>query len=77
MAVDPPAAPTLTANEGSRTLNSITLEFTPDADDGGSQIIGYELYRDEGIVGSPFTLIYNGTGKPEVISYNASNLMTG
>jgi len=77
MAADAPLAPTLAADELSRTLTSIALDFSPDADDGGSSIIGYELWKDEGIAGSPYSMIYNGTGKPEQISFIASGLTTG
>lgn len=65
MAADAPLAPTLDTNEDLRTLTSIGLTFTPNVDDGGSSIIGYELWRDEGIAGSPYSMLYNGTGKPE------------
>lgn len=46
MAVDPPIEPTVTIDEASRTLSSINLKFVPDADNGGSLITGYMLYRD-------------------------------
>jgi hypothetical protein len=72
MAANPPVAPTLDAVEATRTLSSILLTFAPDVDDGGSSIIGYLLYRDEGVSGSPFSLVYNGTGRPEVIQFNAT-----
>lgn len=77
MATDPPLSPILTVDTTSRTLTSIGLEFAPDTNNGGSPIIGYLLYRDEGVTGSPLSLIYNGTGKPEIIYYNATNLVTG
>ena len=41
MAVDPPSAPVLTLDEDARTISSVTLLFTPDADSGGSLITGY------------------------------------
>lgn len=62
MAANAPGTPSLTAIDSSRTLTSIVLKFTPNSNNGGSSVIGYELYRDEGIAGSPYTLIYNGTG---------------
>lgn len=77
MSADAPLPPILDTNELLRTLTSIGLTFTPDADDGGSSIIGYELWRDEGIAGSPYSMIYNGTGKPEQIQYVAMDLTTG
>jgi large repetitive protein len=76
MAVDPPLAPTLVLDSASRTLTSINLKFIPDVDNGGSLITGYLLFRDQGVAGSPFSLVYNGTGKPEVIFFNVTELMT-
>ena len=35
------------------------------------------LYMDQGVAGSPFTLIYNGTGSPQIINFNVTELMTG
>ena len=61
MAVDPPAAPTLTHDPAMRGIDSVALHFTPAADTGGSLITGYKLWRDEGMTGSPFSLIYDGT----------------
>jgi hypothetical protein len=72
MAVDAPLSPVLTVDNTKRTLTSIVLNFSPDVDNGGSSIIGYLLYRDEGVAGSPLSLLYNGTGKPEIINYNAT-----
>jgi hypothetical protein len=62
IAADAPDPPTIVVDSTSRTLTSINLKFVPAAITGGSDIIGYLLYRDEGVSGSPFTLIYNGTG---------------
>ena len=61
MAVDPPAAPTITYDTEARTIDTIMLHFTPNVDTGGSLITGYKLWRDEGMTGSPFSLIYDGT----------------
>jgi hypothetical protein len=66
MATDAPDTPSISLVQSSRTLTSLLLNFIPGSS-GGSSIIGYLLYRDQGVSGSPFTLIYNGTGKPEVI----------
>ena len=33
--------------------NTMTLEWTEPLDDGGCPIIGYALYRDDGITGEP------------------------
>ena len=49
MATNSPAAPLLTTNDAARTINSVSLHFTPDSDTGGSPITGYKLYRDEGL----------------------------
>lgn len=76
MATDPPGVPSMTLVQSSRTLTSVLLNFIP-GNSGGSPIIGYILYRDQGVSGSPYTLIYNGTGKPELIQYNVTGLTTG
>lgn len=54
MATDAPLVPVLLDKFSSRTLTSIDLEFQAPADDGGSPITGYQLFRDQGITGSPF-----------------------
>ena len=69
MAVDPPAAPTLTLDNAARTIDSVSLHFTPDADTGGSLITGYKLWRDEGLSGSPFSLIYDGSKQAQLIDF--------
>ena len=74
MAADPPGAPTLTIDPSSRTQHSISLAFAPSSSTGGSRIIGYLLYADQGVAGSTLSLLYNGTGKPEVISLTATSL---
>ena len=58
-------------------MTGMRLWFTPDADTGSSDIIGYLLYRDQGVVGSTKTLIYDGTGSPEIIYNDQYNLTTG
>jgi hypothetical protein len=58
-------------------LTSVLLTFGKPTSDGGSPIIGYLLYRDEGVSGSPFTLIFNGTSKPEIVSFKVTGLLTG
>jgi hypothetical protein len=52
------------------------LKFAPNANTGGSPITGYELLRDEGLAGSPYSLIYNGASKPGVIDYVDKGLQT-
>lgn len=76
-AADPPAAPDLTLVSDSRTETGMRLWFTPDADDGDSDIIGYLLYRDQGKPGSTKSLIYDGTGKPEIIYKDETGLVNG
>lgn len=76
-AVDQPAAPVLSLVAGSRTTDGMRLKFTPDADTGESPIIGYLLYRDQGLAGSTKTLIYDGTGSPENIYRDEKGLKTG
>ena len=63
MAVDPPEAPVMTLDYEARTIDTVTILFTPDADTGGSLIIGYKLWRDEGLSGSPYSLVYDGAGR--------------
>lgn len=46
-----PPKPTL----GSATGSSITLNFEESPDDGGSTILGYELWMDTGSLGTTFT----------------------
>ena len=46
MATNAPETPTLTPDYNSRTLTSINLLFTPNVDNGGSSIVGYELWAD-------------------------------
>ena len=75
-AVDPPLAPTLTLDEDSRTLSSVSLKFEPDADTGGSPITGYVLYRDEGLSGSPFSLLYDGSSRAELFHYTDADVIT-
>ena len=74
MATDPPATPTMTLDEAARTVDSIRLHFVPATDTGGSNIIGYKLWRDEGLSGSPFSLIYDGVFKAHQIYYSDENL---
>jgi len=62
--------------ESTRTLNGFQLSFGRPASAGGSTLIGYLLYRDEGIAGSPYTLIYNGTSRPEVTTFKVDGLET-
>jgi len=76
MATDAPKAPHLSTDNSRRTINSVTLHFAPDADNGGYSITGYELWRDEGLSGSPFVMIYNGASKPGFIDYVDSGLQT-
>lgn len=77
MATNAPLAPTLNKDDTSRTLTGFDLTFVPNADNGGSPISGYKLWRDEGISGSPFSLVYDGTSRPEQIEYVAKGLTTG
>lgn len=76
MATNAPAIPTLTASDALRTINSVTLHFVPNANDGGSAIKGYKLWRNEGLAGSPFNLIYDGTNRPGMINYVDGGLQT-
>jgi len=76
MATNAPAIPTLTTDDKLRTINSVSLHFAPNADDGGSPIVGYALFRDEGLAGSPFSQIYDGSSKPGIIDYVDENLQT-
>lgn len=74
MATNAPAKPSLSTDDSRRTINSVYLHFVPHADDGGSPIMGYKLHRDEGLAGSPFKMIYDGSFKPGLIEYIDKNL---
>jgi hypothetical protein len=75
MATDAPSSPYITFVEETRTLESVELLFTKPDTDGGSRITSYQLYRDEGILGSPFEMIYDGTDRPELLIFNATSLV--
>lgn len=68
MATDLPSAPELVLDESSRTLDSLRLQFVAPGNNGGSTITGYQLWRDQGIQGSPSQMIYDGTERPENLS---------
>jgi hypothetical protein len=53
---------------------SITLKLGLCLDNGGSNLLKYTLYRDEGVLGSPFTAIYEGLFDQE---YKISGLSPG
>jgi hypothetical protein len=76
MATDVPSTPYITFVEETRTLESVELLFTKPDTDGGSRITGYQLWRDEGILGSPFEMIFDGTDRPELLLFNATSLVT-
>lgn len=76
LATDAPGAPSMIQKDSSRTLNSIDFVFTAPVDNGGSPITGYELWRDQGVSGSPFERIYDGSGKPEMLVFSANSLIT-
>jgi hypothetical protein len=76
VATDAPGTPSMTVIETSRSLTSLILSFAEPTTDGGAPIIGYNLYRDQGIAGSPLSLIYNGTSSPEIIEYEVTDLIT-
>jgi len=63
------------AKDSSRTLSSIDLEFFAPSINGGSPITGYQLWRDQGIEGSPFQQIYDGDGRPEMLIYSVRGLI--
>ena len=54
----------------------MVLQFGPPASSGGAPHLGYVLYGDEGFTGSPFTMLFNGTVMPEIITFNVTNLQT-
>lgn len=76
MATNAPDTPSLSLVAYSRTLTGFQLSFGAPTSAGGAPLLGYVLYQDEGIAGSPFGLIFNGTTMPEIISYKVSNLTT-
>jgi large repetitive protein len=74
IAVNPPLTPTLSLE--SRGLKSLYLKFTPDTSStSAAAVVGYQLYRNEGISGSPFKLIADV--KAGQVLYNATTLVTG
>jgi hypothetical protein len=76
VATDAPGTPTLALEESSRALEGFKLNFERPVSDGGSPHIGFLLYRDEGIAASPFTLIFNGSSKPEISAFTVTGLQT-
>ena len=76
VAADAPGQPTLTLLEATRSLEGFRLSFGRPASDGGSPLIGYLLYHDEGIAGSPFTLAFNGSSQPELAGFTVTGLRT-
>ena len=73
IAANAPTAPTLQLV--SRETSSLYLKFIPNADTGGSPIIGYKLYADQGVSGSPYSLIAEVAA--EQVLYNVTGLITG
>ena len=63
------------ANVESRQMTSLYLLFSPALQDGGSCLVGYQLYRDEGISGTPFKMIADV--EVEQVLYNATSLIPG
>jgi hypothetical protein len=76
MATNPPSTPILTYDQNSRTLTSVVLHFAPGSDNGGSSITGYQLWQNEGIMGSPSAIIYYGSGRPEILTLKVDSLIT-
>jgi hypothetical protein len=54
LAADPPAPPAAPALSAASDA-SVTLVLAPSLDNGGSQILGYELWMNQGVVGSAFS----------------------
>jgi hypothetical protein len=77
VATDPPGTPTLSLLETTRTLDGFELAFGSPASAGGAPLIGFLLYRDQGVAGSPETLAFNGSSKPEVKRHFVGGLETG
>jgi titin len=78
VATDAPGTPTITLGLGetARALDGFRLNFGRPTSSGGSPHIGFLLYRDEGISGSPFTLAFNGSSMPQVADYTVTGLQT-
>ena len=74
---DPPPPPAL----GSATADSITLEFSESGDSGGSKVLGYELWMDEGTYGTEFSKVesYLGSLMTHTLSVavDADNIVSG
>ena len=60
------------------TQTSLAVQWSASSSTGteAGDIIGYLLYMDDGLSGS-YSLIYNGTFKVNVLTYNATGLTTG
>jgi hypothetical protein len=76
MATNAPLVPSIADEYLTRSLTSVWLQFTKPTDDGGSPISGYVLWRDQGITGSPFEVIHDGTDRPELLRFQAEGLQT-
>ncbi|CAM6003542.1 unnamed protein product, partial [Sphagnum balticum] len=55
----------------SSTASSITVNWDPPYDNGGTDIIGYELWIDDWAGGHP-RMVFDGTGQPLVTSFTVS-----
>ena len=73
VAADVPYQPSLSLIY--RGLNWIYLKFTPCSSNGGSILTKYDLYMDQGVSGSPFSLIDEAS--PDQILSNVTNLISG
>jgi hypothetical protein len=73
VATDPPSSPSLSLL--SRGTDKFYLQFIAPSSDGGSPIIGFRLYRDEGVSGSPYSMLTDVYASQ--ILYTSTGLIAG
>ncbi|CAE7771797.1 Ttn [Symbiodinium pilosum] len=74
-APDAPGAPTVVAS--TRTSTGLQVSWTAPASSGGIPVLGYKLYRDNGANDAISILLWNGYGKPDVLSFTVTGLSGG
>jgi len=74
-APDPPGAPVVVAS--TRTQSGLQVSWTPPANSGGSQLLGYKLYRNNGANDPINIVLWNGQGQPQVTSFTVTGLSGG
>jgi len=57
-------------------MTSIYVQWDAVTSTDGIQITGYKLYKDDGLNGA-YTLLYDGSNYPYILTYSAVSLTTG